>query len=232
MVGPGHARLHRRARRPWSIPLSTKAIRRSAAPRARPSRSRAPTRAAGAGRAWPRPNAGCTRRDHSRADRARQCGSTVGGQRSRRRAPGGAHASRSRCASCVLRAQLAGLVEVLSECPGEAVVTPLLLADAYHARIDIPRQIAGCSASDRVLASRRARRGRPPGVGAASAGRGVGGFPARRHRRRTRGGDRLIEPGGQRPHRRGGAEIGGRNPMGGCCNGFRHPPGTFAGRRR
>ena len=44
-----------------------------------------------------------------------------------------------------------GLVEVLSECPGEAVVTPLLLADAYHARIDIPRQIAGCNASDRVL---------------------------------------------------------------------------------
>jgi sirohydrochlorin ferrochelatase len=44
-----------------------------------------------------------------------------------------------------------GLVEVLNECSGEAVVTPLLLADAYHARIDIPRQIAGCSASDRVL---------------------------------------------------------------------------------
>src|ERR1700728_1256681 len=26
----------------------------------------------------------------------------------------------------------------------DAVVAPLLLADAYHARIDIPRQIAGC----------------------------------------------------------------------------------------
>ncbi|OBK21762.1 sirohydrochlorin ferrochelatase [Mycobacterium asiaticum] len=35
-----------------------------------------------------------------------------------------------------------GLVEVLDECPGRVVVTPLLLADAYHARIDIPRQIA------------------------------------------------------------------------------------------
>jgi sirohydrochlorin ferrochelatase len=33
------------------------------------------------------------------------------------------------------------LAEVVT--PG-AVVTPLLLADAYHARIDIPRQIAGC----------------------------------------------------------------------------------------
>lgn len=32
----------------------------------------------------------------------------------------------------------------------EAVVTPLLLADAYHARIDIPRQIATCAAPDRV----------------------------------------------------------------------------------
>jgi sirohydrochlorin ferrochelatase len=44
-----------------------------------------------------------------------------------------------------------GLGGVLNQCSDEAVVTPLLLADAYHARIDIPRQIAGCSASDRVL---------------------------------------------------------------------------------
>ncbi|MHA7649278.1 sirohydrochlorin chelatase [Mycobacterium sp. ML4] len=43
-----------------------------------------------------------------------------------------------------------GLVEVLNACPGEAVVTPLLLADAYHARVDIPAQIAGCAVSDRV----------------------------------------------------------------------------------
>lgn len=43
-----------------------------------------------------------------------------------------------------------GLVEVLNACPGEAVVTPLLLADAYHARVDIPAQIAECAVSDRV----------------------------------------------------------------------------------
>lgn len=43
-----------------------------------------------------------------------------------------------------------GLVDVLNSCPGEAVVTPLLLADAYHARVDIPAQIAGCAVGDRV----------------------------------------------------------------------------------
>ncbi|BBX97176.1 sirohydrochlorin chelatase [Mycobacterium lacus] len=43
-----------------------------------------------------------------------------------------------------------GLVEVLNGCPGAAVVSPLLLADAYHARVDIPGQIARCAASHRV----------------------------------------------------------------------------------
>jgi sirohydrochlorin ferrochelatase len=46
-----------------------------------------------------------------------------------------------------------GLVEVLNGLPGTtraAVVTPLLLANAYHARIDIPRQIAGCATAARV----------------------------------------------------------------------------------
>jgi sirohydrochlorin ferrochelatase len=42
------------------------------------------------------------------------------------------------------------LIEVLDGCPGEAVVTPLLLADAYHAHVDIPAQIARCGASHRV----------------------------------------------------------------------------------
>jgi sirohydrochlorin ferrochelatase len=42
------------------------------------------------------------------------------------------------------------LMDVLNGCPGEAVVTPLLLADAYHARVDIPAQIARCGASHRV----------------------------------------------------------------------------------
>jgi sirohydrochlorin ferrochelatase len=32
----------------------------------------------------------------------------------------------------------------------KAVVTPLLLANAYHARIDIPRQIASCATAERV----------------------------------------------------------------------------------
>lgn len=44
-----------------------------------------------------------------------------------------------------------GLVDVLNSCAGEAIVTPLLLADAYHARVDIPGQIVGCGATDRVL---------------------------------------------------------------------------------
>ena len=42
------------------------------------------------------------------------------------------------------------LPDVLRVCPGEAVVTPLLLADAYHARVDIPAQIARCGAGHRV----------------------------------------------------------------------------------
>ncbi|KLO30282.1 sirohydrochlorin chelatase [Mycobacterium haemophilum] len=42
------------------------------------------------------------------------------------------------------------LVDVLNGCSGHAVVTPLLLADAYHARVDIPGQIARCGANHRV----------------------------------------------------------------------------------
>jgi sirohydrochlorin ferrochelatase len=42
------------------------------------------------------------------------------------------------------------LTDVLSGCSGEAVVTPLLLADAYHASVDIPAQIARSGASHRV----------------------------------------------------------------------------------
>jgi sirohydrochlorin ferrochelatase len=44
-----------------------------------------------------------------------------------------------RVAFCELNAP--GLVDVLTP---DAVVTPFLLADAYHARIDIPRQLAAC----------------------------------------------------------------------------------------
>jgi sirohydrochlorin ferrochelatase len=42
------------------------------------------------------------------------------------------------------------LVDVLNGCPAAAVVTPLLLADAYHARVDIPGQIERCGAAHRV----------------------------------------------------------------------------------
>ncbi|WP_416362122.1 sirohydrochlorin chelatase [Mycobacterium sp.] len=40
------------------------------------------------------------------------------------------------------------LTDVLSRLDGPAVVTPLLLADAYHARVDVPEQIAGVGAGD------------------------------------------------------------------------------------
>jgi CbiX len=55
-----------------------------------------------------------------------------------------------RLAFCELNAP--NLVDVLSGLSGTrgAVVTPLLLANAYHARIDIPRQIASCATRQRV----------------------------------------------------------------------------------
>jgi sirohydrochlorin ferrochelatase len=52
------------------------------------------------------------------------------------------------------------LIDVLTGLPGsagEAVVSPLLLADAYHARIDIPGQIAGSGAAGRGLVVRQSR---------------------------------------------------------------------------
>ncbi|WP_077088703.1 CbiX/SirB N-terminal domain-containing protein [Mycobacterium rhizamassiliense] len=42
------------------------------------------------------------------------------------------------------------LVDVLTSLDGPAVVTPLLLANAYHARVDIPHQIANCVTSQHV----------------------------------------------------------------------------------
>ena len=55
-----------------------------------------------------------------------------------------------RLAFCELNAP--NLVDVLSGVSGtrRAVVTPLLLANAYHARVDIPRQIASCATHERV----------------------------------------------------------------------------------
>jgi sirohydrochlorin ferrochelatase len=50
------------------------------------------------------------------------------------------------------------LADVLDGLSGvlEVVVTPLLLANAYHARIDIPRQIASCAATERGIDVRQA----------------------------------------------------------------------------
>jgi sirohydrochlorin ferrochelatase len=42
------------------------------------------------------------------------------------------------------------LVDVLTSLDGPAVVTPLLLANAYHARVDIPHQIANCVTAQHV----------------------------------------------------------------------------------
>src|SRR5262249_20133861 len=58
-----------------------------------------------------------------------------------------------RLAFCALNSP--NLVDVLDGLSGlrrapKAVVTPLLLADAYHARIDIPRQITSCATPERV----------------------------------------------------------------------------------
>jgi sirohydrochlorin ferrochelatase len=45
------------------------------------------------------------------------------------------------------------LTDVLASLDGPAVVTPLLLANAYHARVDIPAQIASCVAAQHVWQS-------------------------------------------------------------------------------
>ncbi|ORX01542.1 sirohydrochlorin ferrochelatase [Mycobacterium triplex] len=42
------------------------------------------------------------------------------------------------------------LADVLTSTDGPAVVTPLLLANAYHARVDIPAQIASCVTTQHV----------------------------------------------------------------------------------
>ncbi len=61
-----------------------------------------------------------------------------------------------RLAFCDLNAP--NLVDVLNGLSGTiraAIVTPLLLANAYHARIDIPGQIAGCTTAERGIAVRQ-----------------------------------------------------------------------------
>src|SRR4051812_33313650 len=112
-----------------SIPLSTRAIRRSVALRARPSPSRAPIRAAAVGRVWRRRSAGCTRREadvttlvltaHGSADpRAAQTTFAVA-DRIRRLRPG----LDVRSAFCEQTSP--NLRDVLADVDDDAVVTPL-----------------------------------------------------------------------------------------------------------
>ncbi|GFG67699.1 ferrochelatase [Mycobacterium kubicae] len=61
-----------------------------------------------------------------------------------------------RLAFCELNAP--SPVDVLCSLPTgrEAVIAPLLLANAYHARLDIPRQVAECGVTERGLVVRQA----------------------------------------------------------------------------
>ncbi|WP_082965872.1 sirohydrochlorin chelatase [Mycobacterium kubicae] len=61
-----------------------------------------------------------------------------------------------RLAFCELNAP--SLVDVLCSLPTgrEVVIAPLLLANAYHARLDIPRQVADCGVTERGLVVRQA----------------------------------------------------------------------------
>jgi sirohydrochlorin ferrochelatase len=77
---------------------------------------------------------------HGSADPRSAANARAVADRIRRMRPG----LRVRVAFCELNAPR--LVDVLTP---DAVVTPFLLADAYHARIDIPRQVAGCGVAVR-----------------------------------------------------------------------------------
>jgi sirohydrochlorin ferrochelatase len=77
---------------------------------------------------------------HGSADPRSAANARAVADRIRRMRPG----LRVRVAFCELNAPR--LVDVLTP---DAVVTPFLLADAYHARIDIPRQVASCGVAVR-----------------------------------------------------------------------------------
>src|ERR1700719_2734499 len=156
----------------WSIRLSTRVIRRSAAPLAPRRWPRAPIRAADAGRGCPRRNAGCTPRDRA-SDDAVGAPPACGGRsddKERRQvtalvlaAHGSADprsAANARAVAGRMRRMRPGLDVRVAFCElneprlvdaltPDAVVNPFLLADAYHARIDIPRQIAACGVTVR-----------------------------------------------------------------------------------
>ena len=103
--------------------------------------------------------------------------------------------------------------------PG-AVVTPFLLADAYHARIDIPGQIAELR---RWLAPGRcAWRGRPAGRRHARAAGRAGSQHKRSRTGRAGRGHRLDARRSQRPHRPGRGQAHRGHSMGRCDNRVRH----------
>ena len=112
----------------------------------------------------------------------------------------------------------------------EAVVTPLLLADAYHARIDIPGQIARSGAAwsgiyvrqadalgedDRLVSVLRDR----------LAGLGVSRLDDAPACSWSRSAPRMP----RRCHCCSGGETGGGNPVGGGDDRVRHQTGAFGG---
>ncbi len=132
-----------------------------------------------------------------------------------------------RVAFCELNSP--NLVDVLNRCRGAAVVTPLLLADAYHARVDIPAQIASCRVGHRV------RQASVLGedirlVSALHERLTELGFRRSTTHWGGRARDRLIASRGQCAHLDGGVKAGGGDPVGRGDDRFHHPTGGFAGR--
>ncbi|EUA18318.1 phosphoadenosine phosphosulfate reductase family protein [Mycobacterium xenopi 3993] len=184
--------------------------------RARPSRSTAPTRAAGAGRGPARSNAGCTRRDHTRIDRTRQRGSSRGRQCPRCRAPVAAHPARSGRAGGVLRAHLAA--------PGRRADAGCRCQPAAVGR-RLPRSRRHTTTNRRFCRcapSRCPRPRRAPTSGAARKTQRRRGFPTGQRSRRSRGGYRLVVRRCERAHLVRGAEAGGGHLLGRCRDSVCH----------
>ena len=104
------------------------------------------------------------------------------------------------------------LRDVVADAGDDAVVTPFLLADAYHARVDIPAMIAGSGAAQADVLGEDERLvdgAAPPGALAVD-------FPVRSRRRRDRRRGRVVTGAGQRPYgsrrarRRRGHQLGRR----------------------
>ena len=90
------------------------------------------------------------------------------------------------------------LRDVLAAAGRHAVVVPLLLADAYHARVDIPAMIRQSGST--LPTGRRARRGRPAHCGASTTPDARRSVPARPRRGRPRHSGGLLTPTSQCAH--------------------------------